>query len=80
MSRPLRLLLVEDVEDHLGRGVIAEGIEDARTLEMLKAADCDAAQGFHIGRALDEEALATWLAESPFGPESRRSQFAERRP
>jgi diguanylate cyclase (GGDEF)-like protein len=34
----------------LGMRVVAEGIEDAATLEMLGRLGCDAAQGYHIGR------------------------------
>ncbi len=34
----------------LGQTVVAEGIEDAATLAMLRDMGCDLAQGFHLGR------------------------------
>ena len=35
----------------LGRIVVAEGVEDRETLELLTSMGCDVAQGFIIGRA-----------------------------
>ena len=34
----------------LGLRALAEGVEDARQLEILRRLDCDAAQGFYFGR------------------------------
>ena len=34
----------------LGRKVVAEGVESEAQIEFLRAADCDYAQGFHIGQ------------------------------
>ena len=34
----------------LGQTVVAEGIEDAPTLAMLRDMGCDQAQGFYLGR------------------------------
>jgi EAL domain-containing protein (putative c-di-GMP-specific phosphodiesterase class I) len=34
----------------LGLSVVAEGVEDERTLERLRALECDAAQGFVLSR------------------------------
>jgi diguanylate cyclase (GGDEF)-like protein len=45
----------------LGLSVIAEGVEDATTLELLTALGCDQAQGFYISRAVDPEALCEWM-------------------
>ncbi len=36
----------------LGQEVVAEGIEDAATLEALRQLGCDLAQGYHIGRPM----------------------------
>lgn len=37
-----------DLGHHLQLGVVAEGVEDALTLEMLRDIGCDRAQGYHI--------------------------------
>lgn len=39
-----------DLGHNLGVEVVAEGVEDARTLEMLRGMGCDYAQGYHLGR------------------------------
>lgn len=51
----------------LGHGfgfeVIAEGVEDRTTWELLAALGCDAAQGHHIARPLAPENVAVWLQD-----------------
>jgi EAL domain-containing protein (putative c-di-GMP-specific phosphodiesterase class I)/CHASE2 domain-containing sensor protein len=42
----------------LGLTVVAEGVEDQDTLEELRQMNCDAAQGFYIGRPMTSRALA----------------------
>jgi diguanylate cyclase len=41
---------VIDLAHALDLSVVAEGVEDAATLEALGRLDCDLAQGFHLGR------------------------------
>jgi predicted signal transduction protein with EAL and GGDEF domain/DNA-binding response OmpR family regulator len=41
---------------------VAEGIEDAATLEMLRSLGCDEIQGYYIARPLTAEAFERWLA------------------
>lgn len=41
--------------------VVAEGIEDAETLELLIASGCDVGQGFHIARPMSGAALLETL-------------------
>ncbi len=41
---------------NLGLQVIAEGVEDEKTLDALQAMRCDAAQGYYIGRPKPAEA------------------------
>ena len=47
----------------LGLAVVAEGVEDAATLELLGRWGCDAAQGYHMSRPLPVERMDAWLAE-----------------
>lgn len=46
-----------------GLQVVAEGVEDAATLETLRELGCDQAQGFHIARPLPADQFLHWLAE-----------------
>jgi diguanylate cyclase (GGDEF)-like protein/PAS domain S-box-containing protein len=50
---------------NLGLAVAAEGIEDAATLEALRAMDCDEGQGFHIARPMESDAALRWVREHP---------------
>ena len=56
-----------DLAHNLGLTVVAEGVEDEVTLDMLAEARCDSAQGHFFSRALAADELTTWLTESPFG-------------
>ncbi|WP_226440862.1 putative bifunctional diguanylate cyclase/phosphodiesterase [Quatrionicoccus australiensis] len=46
--------------------VLAEGVENAEQLALLRQMGCDMAQGFHFSRALPADAIAGLLAEQPF--------------
>jgi len=46
----------------LGLEVVAEGVEDAATLDLLRAIGCDVAQGWAIGRPVPAEDIAAFLA------------------
>ncbi|HEY4581511.1 MAG TPA: bifunctional diguanylate cyclase/phosphodiesterase [Lysobacter sp.] len=48
-ARVVRAII--DLGHQLDLQVVAEGVEDAETLEVLRALGCDRAQGFHIGRS-----------------------------
>jgi EAL domain-containing protein (putative c-di-GMP-specific phosphodiesterase class I) len=48
----------------LGLSVVAEGVEDQETLEMLAALGCDVAQGLHLGAPTPAQLLPAWL-EAP---------------
>ena len=41
----------------LGRTVVAEGVEDPRSLEQLRDMECDIAQGFIVGRPMSFDEL-----------------------
>ena len=42
--------------------VIAEGVEDAETLDRLASLGCDLVQGFHLSRPLAPDAFAASIA------------------
>lgn len=46
----------------LGLRVVAEGVEDERTLRVLRALRCEVAQGFYLGRPMPDDQLKWWLA------------------
>jgi diguanylate cyclase (GGDEF)-like protein len=58
----------------LGLRIIAEGVEDAPTLERLATLGCDLVQGYHLSRPMSATAFATWLEESPLSMD--RAGFA----
>jgi len=54
---------IVDLGHNLGLEVVAEGVENQATLDLLAASGCDLAQGYFISRPLIAEALITWLQE-----------------
>lgn len=61
------MLLVEstiELAHGLGRRVIAEGIEDPETLELLRAIGCDIAQGYYLAKPMQIAALESLLGLS----------------
>ncbi len=46
--------------------VVAEGVEDAATLDLLEQMGCGLAQGYHICRPLAEDAFLAWLTSQHF--------------
>lgn len=51
-----------DLAHALGLVVVAKGVEDAATLDALEALGCDAVQGFHLARPMEQQAIAPFLA------------------
>lgn len=47
--------------------VVAEGVEDAASLDILKEWGCDIVQGYYISRPLSCADLESWLQNTPFG-------------
>jgi diguanylate cyclase (GGDEF)-like protein len=45
----------------MGMGTVAEGVEDAAQLEVLRQAGCDAVQGYLLARPMPLPALQEWL-------------------
>jgi EAL domain-containing protein (putative c-di-GMP-specific phosphodiesterase class I)/CHASE2 domain-containing sensor protein len=50
-----------DLGHRLGLSVVAEGVEDRLTLELLAELGCDQAQGFYISRPLPPGELHDWV-------------------
>jgi len=46
--------------------VVAEGIEDKPTMELLIKMGCDIAQGYFFSRPMAAKMLTTWLIEAPW--------------
>ena len=53
-----------DLGHNLGLTVVAEGVEDEWTLDVLSAFGCDLAQGYHIARPMPPADLPGWIAQS----------------
>jgi EAL domain-containing protein (putative c-di-GMP-specific phosphodiesterase class I) len=53
-----------DLAHNLGLNVVAEGVEDQWTLDLLATFGCDQAQGYHIARPMDGAAFTGWLGDS----------------
>ena len=62
-SEEAKLLVqgVIDLAHTLGAETVAEGVEEAAELELLRAMGCDLVQGFYLGRPMDPAQLETWL-------------------
>ena len=50
-----------DLAHNLGRHVVAEGIEDQKTLQILRELGCDYAQGFYMSEPLPQDSLLQWF-------------------
>jgi diguanylate cyclase len=53
-----------ELSHQLGMQMVAEGVEDAVALRMLREGGCDIAQGYHIARPMAAELLTQWLDAS----------------
>jgi len=56
-----------DLGHHLGLRVVAEGVEDARTWELLADAGCDLAQGYFMARPMTPADFSRWVAKGDYG-------------
>jgi EAL domain-containing protein (putative c-di-GMP-specific phosphodiesterase class I)/GGDEF domain-containing protein len=46
----------------LGYRIVAEGVENSETLEVLRRAGCHEVQGYHLARPMELQALEAWRA------------------
>ncbi|MCW2746951.1 MAG: hypothetical protein JWP10_93 [Nocardioidaceae bacterium] len=60
-----------DLAHNLSASVVAEGVEDEATMNMLIEYGCDYAQGFYFSKAATGPDLTTWFATSPYGLPAR---------
>jgi diguanylate cyclase (GGDEF)-like protein/PAS domain S-box-containing protein len=51
-----------DLAHHLGLRVVAEGVEDEASFELLGRLGCDIAQGYYLSRPVSADKLRDWLA------------------
>jgi diguanylate cyclase (GGDEF)-like protein len=58
---------IVDLGRHLGLEVVAEGVEDQPTWDLLAEMGCDLVQGWHLGRPMPPGALLPWLHERESG-------------
>ncbi len=54
-----------DLTHALGLRMVAEGVEDERTLTILQDLGCDLVQGWHLGRPMPADRFGTLLAAQP---------------
>jgi EAL domain-containing protein (putative c-di-GMP-specific phosphodiesterase class I) len=59
---------IVDLGLSLGLTVIAEGVEDRQSLELLKLFGCRNAQGFYVSRPMPAEAVMAHLSSQPSRP------------
>ena len=57
-----------DLAHNLGLNVVAEGIENAETLELLIELGCDGAQGYHFSKPQPHNMFLNWAQQRPLSP------------
>lgn len=55
--------LIIDLAHAFDMEVVAEGAEDARTVEVLKGLGCDIVQGFYYAKPMPQDQIKKWLLE-----------------
>ncbi len=63
-----------DLAHNIGLRVVAEGVEDQATYDLLAGMHCDAVQGYFVSRPIEIEDLLGWLQGSDWG---RRAHVGE---
>ena len=56
-----------DLAHNIGLRVVAEGVEDKQTYEMLATLGCDSVQGYYISQPMSPMDFVRWLQEPPWG-------------
>jgi diguanylate cyclase (GGDEF)-like protein/PAS domain S-box-containing protein len=60
-----------DLAHNLGASVVAEGVEDKDTIDLLNEHGCDVAQGYYFSRPLPGDDIIPWLDSSEHGATRR---------
>jgi diguanylate cyclase (GGDEF)-like protein len=60
--------LIIDLAHRFGLSVVAEGVEDTETFEMLRQRGCDVVQGHLFAKAMRADAFAKWLQQATASP------------
>jgi diguanylate cyclase (GGDEF)-like protein len=54
-----------DLGTSIGRTIVAEGVEDEQTLQLLRRLGCNLAQGYHFARPMPLPRLLDWARHRP---------------
>jgi diguanylate cyclase len=67
-----------DLGHTLGLRLVAEGVEDKQSYDLLRELGCDFAQGYFFSKALSAAQTEKWLKDSPWGlPDDVRHDVSE---
>jgi EAL domain-containing protein (putative c-di-GMP-specific phosphodiesterase class I) len=61
-----------DMGHGLGFQVVAEGVEDAETLSVLREMNCDYIQGYYLSKSLPLQELIDWLHSNNSSPQNMK--------
>jgi EAL domain-containing protein (putative c-di-GMP-specific phosphodiesterase class I) len=53
-----------DLAHTLDLKIVAEGVEDEKTLDILSEMGCDYAQGYYMAKPMPSEELILWMKDS----------------
>ncbi|HET6866771.1 MAG TPA: EAL domain-containing protein [Solirubrobacteraceae bacterium] len=68
-----------DLGRNLGLDVVAEGVENEKVWDRLRALGCTAAQGYYLSRPVPADELSAWLQQRSSQPESAGASSHEGR-
>jgi diguanylate cyclase (GGDEF)-like protein/PAS domain S-box-containing protein len=68
-----------DLAHNLSVKVVAEGVEDEKTLDLLVEYGCDAAQGYFFSRPVAGDRIVEWLESSLYGLPLRTARATPKR-
>jgi EAL domain-containing protein (putative c-di-GMP-specific phosphodiesterase class I) len=55
-----------DLAHNLGYRVVAEGVEDKETWDLLEILGCDSIQGYYAGYPMDVAHIDDWFKDCPW--------------